>query len=368
MKVPVFDLTAAIAEIESDLRRRWSALLDSKQFVGGAEVADFEAEFARFLGAFGAVGVGNGTDALILALRALGAGPGDEVLVPAFTFAATASTVAWVGARPVFVDVETETLNLDPELLEEARTDRTVGVVGVHLYGLPCAVERIAGWCRKRGLWLIEDAAQAHGARVGERPVGSFGDLATWSFYPSKNLGCFGDGGAITGHRAELVERARLLANHGAPRRYDHHEIGTNSRLDAFQAAVLACRLPLLEGKNERRRELAGRYRSALEEVAGIGLLEDRGSVFHQFAILVEGRDELQAHLAARGIGTAIHYPAALPDQPCFREEPAEGDGAFRVARRAARNALCLPMYPEMSDVDADFVVGAIRDFFAAST
>ena len=364
--VPVFDLDRALAQIRPELESRWHAILESKHFVGGSEVGAFECAFAGYLGAPDCVGVGNGTDALVLALKALGAGPGDEVVVPAFTFAATAAAVEWVGALPVFADVEPATLNLDPGRLQAAITERTVGVVGVHLYGQPFAVDRIVDICDGAGLWLIEDAAQAHGARFGERRAGSFGALATWSFYPSKNLGCFGDGGAVTGSNPELVDRVRLLANHGAKSRYRHLVVGINSRLDSFQAAVLNCRLPLLDAKNLRRRQIAARYRQAFADLDGLDCLqgaERSEAVFHQMTVTTSRRDELQAFLAERGIGSTVHYPMALPEQAAFA-----GSAGYRsacpVAARAAHEVLCLPMFPELTDVEVDAAIAGVHDFF----
>lgn len=368
-RVPVFDLSSAITEIEDELHSRWDRLLRSKQFVGGEEVRAFESSFAEFLGAEECVGVGNGTDALVLALKTLGVTRGDEVLVPAFTFAATGSSVVWSGARPVFVDVQSDSLNINPNQLEGARTAATVGVIGVHLYGRPFDTERVSQWCRTHGLWLIEDAAQAHGANVNGRRVGTLGDLATWSFYPSKNLGCFGDGGAVTGMSRDLVAKARLLANHGAPSRYDHHEVGTNSRLDAFQAAVLNCRLPLLDAKNSRRSAVAHRYLTGLSGIPGLSCVDGtEEGVYHQFGVLTERRDELQSFLSERGIGTAVHYPAALPDQPCFAAALADAadSTSVPVSRRAAREVLCLPMFPEIEDEAVAAVIAEIRAFFGS--
>jgi len=365
--VPAFDLDRAYGEIERDLDVRWRAILESKHFVGGEEVGQFERNFARYLEVPECVGVANGTDALILAIRALGARPGDEVIVPAFTFAATGATVALVGAEPVFADVEPATFNLDPSALEEMVTSRTVGVIGVHLYGTPFALEAVLEICRARGLWLIEDAAQAHGARFAGRRVGSFGDLATWSFYPSKNLGCFGDGGAVTATNPDLLDRVRLLANHGSRERYQHLEIGTNSRLDSFQAAVLNTRLPLLEEKNARRREIAAAYLDGLADLAALGCLrlpETVESVFHQMVVLSPRRDELREFLSERGIGTAVHYPAPLPEQPCFANAPGNR-GRYPEASRAAREALCLPMFPELSNEEVEEVIAALRRFDA---
>lgn len=359
--VPQLDLSRSARRLEPELSQRWSSLVDRTAFIGGAEVRELEERFAGFLGAEAAVGVANGTDALVLALKALDVGPGDEVIVPAFSFVASASSVRLVGATPVFADVEPDTLNLDPQSVESRIGERTVGIVGVHLYGHPFSVDAMEEICRSHDIWLLEDAAQAHGARWRGRRVGTFGRLATWSFYPTKNLGCFGDGGAVSGER-ELVERVRLLANHGSRERYVHLEIGGNSRLDALQAAVLNLRLPLLEDDNTRRRELAARYRDGLAGLEGLELLavrEEAEPVFHQLTVLAERREELQAHLSAAGIGTAVHYPGALHRQPAFSDLVV---GELPVAERAAARVLCLPMFAELRDDEVDAVCAAVRE------
>lgn len=365
--IPVFDLGRALERIRPDLDREWSELLAARRFIGGEAVDRFEREFADQVGGAGCVGVANGTDALILALKSLGLGYGDEVIVPAFTFIATAATVAWLGARPVFADVEPTTLNIDPASVADRISDRTVGVIGVHLYGRPCAVEELTELCRERRLWFLEDAAQAHGARVGDRPVGSFGKLATWSFYPSKNLGCFGDGGAVTSGSEALLEKVRRLANHGREEHYFHREVGVNSRLDALQAAVLNCRLSLLEGDNARRREIACRYWGGLDALPGLEFLEDAPgttAVYHQMTVRVSEREALRRHLAEHGVGSAVHYPHALHEQPAFA---ALGFGPEDLpeATRAAADVLCLPMFPELTDDEVDRVCRAVRAFWS---
>lgn len=366
MTVPVFDLGRARERIRQPLTERWQSLLDHTSFVGGGEVEELERAFAEYLGVEGCVGVANGTDALVVALRALDLEPGDEVIVPAFTFIASAAAVVLAGGRPVFADVEAETLNLDPASVAERLGERTVGVIGVHLYGRPFAVAPLEELCAEHDLWLLEDAAQAHGAAYRGRKVGGFGRLATWSFYPAKNLGCFGDGGAVTGNRPELLERVRRLANHGRAEHYHHTEVGTNSRLDALQAAVLNCRLPLLEADNERRREVSGIYRERLQGVGDLRLLRDEAEtlpVYHQLVVLSERRDALREQLTAQGIGTAIHYPAALHQQPAFAElAPAEA--SLPVAGRAGREVLCLPIFAEITDPEVEQVCRAVREFF----
>jgi dTDP-4-amino-4,6-dideoxygalactose transaminase len=370
VNVPAFDLKRAAARLAAPLAARWADQVAAGAFIGGPEVERFEQAFGAYLGGrlggAGCVGVANGTDALVVALRALDLAPGDEVIVPAFTFVATASAVALAGGVPVFADVEPDTLNLDVADAEARVTPRTVGVIGVHLFGRPFDVAGVAALCRRRGLWSIEDAAQAHGARVGERRVGTLGDLATWSFYPTKNLGAFGDAGAVTGEDAALLARVRRIANHGRTEHYLHGELGTNSRLDALQAAVLALRLPGLDAGNHRRREIAGRYREALAEAVARGAAElprdPEGTepVYHQFTLLTERRDALKADLAAAGIGSAVFYPAPLHRQPALaRFVPAGLE--LPVAERAARRALSLPMFPELTDGEVDLVARTLQ-------
>lgn len=364
MRIPQFDLGRAAARVRREVESRWARLVDDTAFVGGDEVAAFERTFAAYLGAGGCVGVANGTDALELALEALGIEAGDEVVVPAFTFVATAAAVVRAGGRPVLVDVEASSLDIDPVRAEEAVTERTVGVVAVHLYGRPCALRELTALCERHDLWLLEDAAQAHGARYAGRRVGTFGRLGTWSFYPSKNLGAFGDGGAVSGDDSDLLERVRRLANHGRSDHFTHGEVGRNSRLDALQAAVLNSRLPLLDADNERRRSVAARYRQGLAGVAGLELLEeapDTEPVYHQMTVLHPERDRLREHLEARGIGSAVHYPSALHRQVSL--EPWSRDVAAPVAERAAERVLCLPMFPEMNDAEVDEVIEAVRSF-----
>lgn len=362
--VPPFTLSRLIEEIGPEVASRWTHLLTAAAFIGGEEVAAFERGFAEAVGAEGCVGVANGTDALTVALRALDLRPGDEVLVPAFTFIATGAAVVWAGGRPVFCDVDPATLNLAPESVAERVSERTVGVIGVHLFGRPFDVEAITALCEEHGLWLLEDAAQAHGATWQGTPVGTFGRLAAWSFYPSKNLGAFGDAGALTGNDTELLERARRIANHGRVAHYEHGEVGTNSRLDALQAAVLNVRLPRLADDNARRREIACRYHGHLDDLVEVTLLDDpegAACAYHQYTLRTPRRDALQAALQEGGIGTGIHYPLALSRQPAFAPfDPA----ACPEAEGAAREVLCLPMFPELTDDEVTRVGEAVRAFF----
>ena len=369
MNIPILDLARARKRIDAPLRERWDRVLDQSSFVLGPEVREFESAFAAFQEVEACVGVANGTDGLLLALRALGLKPGDEVIVPAFSFFATAEAVALLGGRPVFADVQPGTLNLDPDDAAARVTDRTVGILGVHLYGRPFDVDAVLDLCRRHGLWLIEDAAQAHGARWKGKRVGGFGQLAAWSFYPTKNLGCFGDGGAVTGNDHELTDKVRLLANHGQPSRYHHVEIGTNSRLDSLQAAVLNCRLPLLDEDNARRGEIACRYYGGLAGAGDVRLLEDppeARSVYHQLTLRTARRDELMEHLRKAGIASAVHYPSPLHRQPALAGLVDVRDEDLPVSTAAAREVLCLPMYPELSNEEVEAVCTGVRGFFGA--
>jgi dTDP-4-amino-4,6-dideoxygalactose transaminase len=367
MTIPILDLKRARQRIASELEERWARILDENSYVLGPEVREFEKAFADFLELPASVAVGNGTDGLILALRALDLKPGDEVIVPAFSFFATAEAVLWLGGTPIFADVDSETLNLDPADAEARVTGRTVGIIGVHLYGRPFDVDAIQALCAKRGLWLVEDAAQAHGARWKEKRVGGLGRLAAWSFYPTKNLGCFGDGGAVTGGDADLVAKVRLLANHGQTSRYHHVLVGVNSRLDSLQAAVLNCRIKRLDEDNARRRDLAGRYQKGLAGTGDIRLPPDREGatpVYHQLTLRTEKRDALMEHLKSRGIASAVHYPSTLDRQPAMEGLAAVPAGDLPIATAAAQEVLCLPMYPELTDQEVDAVCEAVRSFY----
>jgi len=366
MKIPAFDLAPVASELRDDLLERWSGLLERTAFVGGADVEAFEAAFAEYLGAGGCVGVANGTDALHVALRALDLRPGDEVILPAFTFFATAEAVVLAGGVPVLADVEAATCNLDPEDAARRITGRTRGIVTVHLYGQPSDLDALSEICGSRGLWLVEDAAQAHGARWHGHRVGTFGSLSGWSFYPSKNLGCFGDGGAITGMDPELLGRARRIANHGRTAQYEHGVVGTNSRLDGLQAAVLSLRLPRLDDDNERRREIAAAYRAGLEGIGDLAFPEVPAAaepVYHQVTIRTGSRDALREHLLREEIGSGVYYPLPVHRQPGMAGLVPAGL-ALPEAERAARECLSLPVFPQLADDAVDRVCQAIRNFF----
>lgn len=372
MRIPGADLCAQYAPLREELVASFSRLLESGQFILGPDVTAFENEFAALCGARHAVGVANGTDALVLALRALDVGPGDLVAVPDFTFAATIEAVCLTGARPVLVDVDPATLNLSVPALAAAigeHRDRLRAVIPVHLYGRTAPIDEITELAARAGAAVVEDAAQAHGARYRGRRAGALGTLACFSFYPTKNLGCAGDGGAITTGDEALAARVRLLRDHGQSAKYVHSTVGYNSRLDTIQAIVLRAKLATLDAGNERRRAIARLYDQQLADIPGLTPPpppdDDGDHVYHLYVVRCRRRDALQRHLSEAGIATSIHYPRALHEQPAFREFAAGRE--FPAATAAAREVIALPCYPELAD-DAVFAVSrAIRSWHEAS-
>jgi dTDP-4-amino-4,6-dideoxygalactose transaminase len=359
-------------EVWPEIEQDYLACLLDGAYIGGPAVTAFERGWAAYCGADHGVGLGNGTDALLLSLTALGVGPGDEVVVPANTFIATAAAVVRAGATPRFADVSDDTLLMTAGTLAAAITPRTRAVIIVHLYGQLPDMAGLAAIAQQAGIAVIEDAAQAHGAEWGGRRAGSFGAVACFSFYPAKNLGAFGDAGAVTTSRPELADEIRSLANHGRSHghsHYDHDRIGTNSRLDALQAILLSGKLAHLEEWTERRIALASRYREQLGagEFTGTGLKLTATAplarhVYHLFVVRVPRRDSVRAALAGRGIQTGVHYPV-----PCHRQPPLRrlADRPLPVAERAAGEVLSLPMFPHMTDRQVDYVceslAGALR-------
>jgi dTDP-4-amino-4,6-dideoxygalactose transaminase len=350
---------------DADVRAAIARVIDSGWFVLGPEVEGFETEFASASGAPFAVGVGNGTDAISLALRALDIGPGDEVIVPALTAAFTALAVTACGARPRIVDVEPDTLTLDPAACAAAVNPRTKAIVPVHLYGQPADMQAIRKVAVRHGLAIVEDCCQAHLATENGVPVGTESQAGAFSFYPTKNLGALGDGGALITRDSGLAARVRLLRNGGQRDRYHHEEAGLNSRLDELQAAVLRARLPRLPAWTARRRALAARYREQLPE--GIVPVRERdpGHVYHLFPVRVPARDALSAHLATAGIGTLIHYPVPLSAQRAFAAYAPE---ECPVAARAAAQLLSLPLHPRLDDADVARVAHEVRAFWKGHT
>ena len=363
MRIPLVDLAWQHRAIESELRRGLERVFARTTFVGGEEVREFEERFARFWGVSHCVGVASGTDALELSLRAVGVGPGDEVIVPAFTFVATALAAIRAGARPVLVDGDETSLSMDPAQVAARLGPRTRVVVPVHLYGQLAPVEALAPLAQRAGARLVEDATQAYGARRHGRPAGSWGAAAAVSFYPGKNLGAYGDAGGVLSDDAELAARVRRLRNYGGETRYEHPEIGFNSRLDTVQAVVLLAKLARLAEWNEERRKAAARYDALLARVPGLvrpAVLPGNEHVFHLYVVRVPERDRLLARLHEAGIGAGVHYPIPLHRQGALAALGHRA-GEFPVAERAAREVLSLPLHPGIGEAQQAEVVEVLR-------
>lgn len=368
---PFLDLKAQFATIRGEVMEAVSAVMESQEFILGREVRLFEEEIATMLVARHAVACASGSDALLLAMMALGIGSGDEVITTPFTFGATAGSIARLGAKPVFVDIDAETFNIDPARIESAITPRTRAIMPVYLFGLPVDLDPILDLGRIKGVHVIEDAAQAIGARYRDRAVGTFGTLGCFSFFPSKNLGGFGDGGLITTEDVPLADKLRLLRVHGSRKKYFYEVVGMNSRLDALQAAILRVKLRHLASWAGARQMRAHRYRELFEQAG----LADRvriprlpeawiSHVYNQFSIRCDDRDELRSYLRQRGIPTEIYYPLPLHLQPAFASLGYQR-GQMPVAELASREILSLPVYPELLDSQQQTVLGAISDFYS---
>ncbi|SDC92145.1 DegT/DnrJ/EryC1/StrS family aminotransferase [Actinokineospora iranica] len=363
MSIPLVDLAAQHAAVADEVAAGWAQVLATTAFVGGPQVAAFEAEYARYAGVEHCVGVGNGTDALEFALRALGVGPGDECVVPANTFIATAEAVARAGATPVLVDCDEDTALIDVAAAADAVTARTRAVLPVDLYGQVAPIEKLRA-ALPAEVAIVEDGAQSQGATRHGQTAGSFGDIAATSFYPGKNLGAYGDGGAVTTARADLAERVRLLGAHGSPRKYEHPVLGFNSRLDTLQAVVLSAKLRRLDGWNAARRAAAARYDALLADVAGVRtpvVAEGNVPVWHLYVIRVAERDTVLKALHAAGIGAGIHYPTPVHRTGAFAGL-GHGEGAFPVSERVAGEILSLPLFPEITEAQQERVVSALAD------
>ena len=361
--VPFTDLAAMTREVRATVEQAWARLLSSSRFMGGDVVEDFEQAWASYCGTPYAVGVGSGTDALLLTLMALGIGPGDEVIVPANTFIASAEAVVLAGATPAFTDVSPDTLLLTPAQLEAAITSRTAAVIVVHLYGQMPEMDALSRSADRAGIAVIEDAAQAHGASWYGRPAGSIGRAGCFSFYPAKNLGAFGDAGAVVTADAQLAERLRSLRDHGCGQqsRYDHELVGTNSRLDALQAVVLTAKLPRLDDWNGARRSIVARYRAAFDGGSARLVAEEPGSrgAYHLAVARVPDRAKVQRQLAASGIETRVHYPTPCHGQPPYLRFAAR---PLPVAEESAGEILSLPMFPHLDKDRVARVCDAVRD------
>lgn len=366
--IPQFDLAAQYAAIKHEIQAAVDGVLASQRFVLGSEGAALEQEIARFCGAAHGVGLASGTDALILALRACGVQAGDEVLVPPFTFVATGSAVSALGAKPVFADIDPKTFNLDPAQLERRTTARTRAIVVVHLYGLAADMDAVLHFAKSRKLPVIEDNAQSVGATYRGQKTGSFGDAACLSFYPTKNLGAYGDAGMIVTNSPEVDSRLRRLRNHGQSSRYESSESGWNSRLDEIQAAILRVKLRHLPDWQRARQAHAAAYTRLLAGLNGIATPRASSEcehVFHQYTIRAAKRNELQAFLTGREIGNAVYYPVPLHLQGLYASL-GHKTGDFPEAERAAAEVLSLPMYPELTNEQVARVAGAVAEFVRA--
>jgi dTDP-4-amino-4,6-dideoxygalactose transaminase len=368
MNVPLLDLKAQYRPIRDEVRAAIDRVCDAQQFILGPEVEALEAEVAAFCGARFAIGVSSGTDALLAALMAAGVGPGDEVVTTAYSFFATAGTIARLGARAVFVDIEPDTFNMGAAGVTARITSRTRAIMPVHLFGRCCDMEPVLAAAAARGIAVIEDAAQAIGAfDAAHRSAGTMGLVGCLSFFPSKNLGGFGDGGMLLAGDETVAERLRVLRVHGSKPKYFHHVVGGNFRLDALQAAVLRVKLKHLAGWTKARRENADRYRRGFRD-AGLETrvvlpTDTAGHIYNQFVIRCADRDRLQRFLRDRGVGTEIYYPVPLHLQECFKDL-GYGPGDFPVAEAAAKDSLALPIYPELTEDQQRYVVDAIAAFY----
>lgn len=358
MRVPFLDLHAQHAPIRQELDRAIADVIDTSAFAGGRFVAEFEKDFAAYCETRYAIGVANGTDALWLTLLAAGIGAGDEVITVPSTFMATAEAITYAGATPVFVDIDEHTYTMNPERLADAVTRRTKAIIPVHLFGQPADMDPIVAFARTRGLLVIEDAAQAHGATYKKRKAGSLADAACFSFYPGKNLGALGEAGAIVTNDAELLQKIQTLRDHGQTRKYHHTMVGWNCRMDGIQAAALRVKLRYLEKGNALRRKHAAQYNAALGGMPGLTTpreAEYAGHVYHVYAVRVPERDQLLQSLEADGVACGIHYPIPVHLQPAY-ESLGYAPNSFENSERTSSEFLSLPMYPELNEAQIDYV------------
>ncbi len=364
MNVPYLDLKAQYQLLHHEIDAAMRRVIDDTAFAGGPYVEKFEEEFAAFCQCSYAAGVSSGTSALHLTLLALGIGPGDEVITVANTFIATAEAICHCGAVPVLADCDPKTYNLNPAAVEDAITPRTRAVIPVHLFGQPASMDAILAVAGKYGLFVIEDACQAHGAEYKSRRTGSLGDAGCFSFYPGKNLGAYGDAGAVVSNNPELIRKIKMIRDHGSTRKYNHELIGWNARMDGLQGAVLSVKLRHLEAANRARRHHAHRYKKRLADCPEIIVpfeKETARHVFHVFALCCDHRDELMKYLARCGIGCGVHYPIPLHLQEACAFI-GKGPGAFPVSETCAQRYLSLPMFPELTAEQVDYVASAVRE------
>lgn len=365
--VPYLDLPAQLRAIRPDLDRAIARTIDNCSFCLGPDTAQFEQDFARYIGAEFALGFNSGTSALHIAMLLLNVGPGDEVITTPYTFVATSWAISYAGAKPVYVDIENGTMNLDPKLVERAITPRTKAILPVHLYGHPFDLDPILAIARKHGLPVVEDAAQAHGAKYQGKMVGTFGDLSCFSFYPGKNLGACGEGGALLTNNPAFEKRARALREHGSTVRYYHDEVGYNYRMEGIQGAVLGVKLKHLPRWTAERTRVAHRYHELLKDTPLQLPLEAAyaESAWHLYVVRHPRRDDLKKHLEKNGVGCALHYPLPLHLQKCYASLGHRA-GDFPVSEKAARECLSLPIYPELTEAQIQRVSAVVHDFFRA--
>jgi len=365
MDIPLFNVAGQYQEIKSEIKRSIDDVLDSGQYIMGKNVQKFEEAVANYLGVKYAIGVASGTDALILSLDALGIGPGDEVITTPFTFFATAECISRLGAKPVFADIDPTTLTVDIDSIENAITPRTKAIIPVHIYGRCADMPKVMELARKHNLFVVEDVCQAMGGDVNGKKLGTWGDAGAFSFFPTKNLGAFGDGGLIATNDDALAEHIRMLRTHGSKEKYHNEIVGYNSRLDEIQAAVLLVKLAYLDKWNDDRRRIAEEYIGFLKELPiqlpqpGVG----REHVFHLFTVLTDDRDRLMEFLKSRGIQTGVYYPIPLHLLPVY-EELGYKKGSLPISEISCERALSLPMYPGLTEEQISYVAGSIADFF----
>lgn len=362
-KIPFSTVERIHVQYGEELRRAYESVMDGSWFIGGESCKKFEEEFAQYCGVKYCVGCGNGLDALMLSLRAMGIGSGDEVIIPSFTFIATALAVVYAGATPVFVEVDPETALLDPALIEAAITEKTKAIIAVHLYGQMTPLDEICAIAKKHGLKVLEDAAQSHGAVYQGKRAGSLGDVGCFSFYPGKNLGALGDAGGVVTSDPELAAKVRAIANYGAEKKYVHDYMGVNSRLDALQASFLRTKLKHLDAWCAERRDIAGRYLAEIKNPkVKLPVIKNGIPVWHLFVVRCEERDKLRAYLEERGIGTNIHYPIPMHEQKAFTGYGLS-HGSFPIAEKLAATVLSIPMFNGMTNEEISAVIEAINRF-----
>ncbi|MBC7321160.1 DegT/DnrJ/EryC1/StrS family aminotransferase [bacterium] len=366
MRIPSFDLKRQYQNLKLEIDQVVQEVMKKGQFILGENVSLLESEISAYCGTKYAVGVASGTDALLLSLRACGVGPGDEVITTPFTFFATAEVISNLGARPVFVDIEPDTFNIDVERIEKVVTKSTKAILPVHIFGQMCDMDKLIEIKEKYSLFIIEDACQAIGAVYNGKKAGSIGDTGCFSFFPTKNLGAFGDGGMVVTNNEEIKDRVLVLRNHGSKKKYYHEELGYNSRLDEIQAGILRVKLKYLDSYIKRRQEIANLYSVLLSDIPYIKaptIKEGRSHTFHQYVIRAENRDELQKYLSDHGIGSTVYYPLPLHLQKVYKSLGYKL-GDFPEAEKASKEVLALPMWPELTNEEVKEVVEVIRSFY----